>query len=280
MLQDVVRYYEEALIDYRLVWFTGTNHALHFGHYDEEHRSHASALRNANAVLARMAKVQPGEHVLDAGCGLGGSCFWLSRQRGARVTGITPCVSHVQRARDIARQHGLEAQATFEVADFTSTSFSAGSFDVAWALESLCHAPRKASFYEEMFRVLRPGGRLIVAEFIRKRRSLTTQQEKLLHGWMSGWSIPDLDTKQEHVAAATAAGFEQVSLTDASRGIRRSLQRLHYWSWLAVPVDWLLYTIGVRTPAQHGNVRASFLQYRAFLSNLWFYGIVSAVKPR
>ena len=48
-----------------------------------------------NRVLADRAGIRPGQRVLDAGCGVGGSSLWLAEQRGAAVVGITPVASQV-----------------------------------------------------------------------------------------------------------------------------------------------------------------------------------------
>jgi len=102
------------------------------------------------------------------------------------------------RARGFAAARKLGDRVAFEQADYTRTPFPAASFDVVWALESLCHAPDKAAFYREAARLLRPGGRLVIAEYVRAARPLSTQREGLLHQWLDGWAIPDLDTRAEH----------------------------------------------------------------------------------
>ena len=52
------------------------------------------------------------------------------------------------------------------MADYTATGLDESSFDVAWAQESACHAPDKKAFTSEMARVLRPGGRIVMAEYV------------------------------------------------------------------------------------------------------------------
>ena len=71
---------------------------------------HRQALVRNNEVLADIAAVQPGERVLDAGCGVGGSSCWLAQHREATVVGITLVPDQVARARAIARARGCRGR--------------------------------------------------------------------------------------------------------------------------------------------------------------------------
>ena len=170
--QAVVRYYDHTWMDYRLVWLNRVNLAMHFGYHDAASRRHHDALQNGNRVCADIAGIRPGERVLDAGCGVGGSTCWLAECRDAEAVGITIVPSQVEQARREAAARGLGDRVSFQVADYVDTRYPDASFDVGWAMESLCHAPDKRLFYREMARVLRPGGRLVVAEYVRARRGL------------------------------------------------------------------------------------------------------------
>jgi tocopherol O-methyltransferase len=269
-------YYDQTWLDYRLLWLNRNNLSVHFGYSDSTTCGHAASLLNMNRVLADRAGVQPGQRVLDAGCGVGGSSLWLAEQRGARVVGITPVASQVARARRFASQRQLADRVEFEQADYTGTPFPDSSFDVVWALESLCHASDKAAFYREAARVLRPGGRIVVAEYIRAARPLDRSGERLLHEWLDGWAIPDLDTQAEHTRHARLAGFSRFQLDDLTPNTRPSLRRLYRMTCWSYPIARLGRALGIRSAVQHGNVFGSLRQYQALERGLWFYGMVSA----
>jgi ubiquinone/menaquinone biosynthesis C-methylase UbiE len=272
-------YYDETWLDYRLLWINRNNLAVHFGYTDATTRSHGEALVTMNRVLADRVAIQPGQRVLDAGCGVGGSSFWLAEQRGTTVVGITPVWSQVVRARHYAVARGLGERVAFEQADYTQTPFPDRSFDVVWALESLCHAPDKAAFYREAARLLRPGGRLVVAEYIRAARPLDGASERLLHEWLDGWAIPDLDTREEHLGYVAAAGLVDAALDDITAHTRPSLRRLYRMTCWAYPLAVILHRIGLRSRVQHSNVIGALRQYQALERGLWFYGLLSATKP-
>ena len=186
--------------------------------------------------------------------------------------------SQVDQASRIADQRGLADRVRFEHADFTDTSFSNGSFDVVWAVESLCHVEAKDCFYREAARLLRSGGRLVIAEFIRTTRKLHPQAERVMREWLDGWAIPDLDTEREHIDAAAAAGFTNVSLRDCTTFTRPSLARLYRMAALAGPLNEVLHCLGVRNRTQYRNVLASVRQYQALETDSWFYGVLSAIR--
>jgi tocopherol O-methyltransferase len=279
LTEAIISYYDETWLDYRLLWLNPDNLAVHFGYTDESTRSHADALKNMNRVLADRVQIQPGERVLDAGCGVGGSSFWLVKECLAEVVGITLAPGQVAKARKYAARRGLAHRVRFEVADFTATPFPDGSFDVVWAVESLCHAPRKAPFYQEAARLLRPGGRVVVADFVRAARPLDSTGERLLREWLTGWAVPDIDTPDEHIEHLSAAGFVETRLDDVTVHTRPSLRRLYRMAYWTYPLAVLGHVKGVRSDVQHGNVVASIRQYQALRRGAWFYSILSARKP-
>jgi cyclopropane fatty-acyl-phospholipid synthase-like methyltransferase len=275
----VERYYDETWADYRCLWLDRRNLAFHFGYYDAPGvRRHAEALENANRQLARRAGVRAGSRVLDAGCGVGGSSFWLARHMGATAVGITPVRSQVVIARRMAGRDA-PGRAVFLAADYTAVPFRAASFDAVWALESLCHAADKAAFYREAARVLRPGGRLVVAEYMRAARPLDGSAEDVVRAWLDGWVIPDLDTPEEHRAHALAAGLVDVAVEDYSARVRPSLRRLFRIARLTYPLALTARVLRIRSAVQHGNVTAAILQYRALERGSWVYGVLSATSP-
>ncbi len=279
-LARIRAYYDQTWWDYRLLWMHRRNYAIHFGYWDAATPNHAASLLNMNRVLAQRVGIRPRQRVLDAGCGVGGSTAWLARAYGVTTVGITPVASQVARARRYAHALGLAGQVSFEQEDYTRTTFRDASFDVVWALESVCHAPDKRLFLAEARRLLRPGGRLGIVEYVRARRPLAGGSEALLQSWLSGWAIPDLATGPEFVHWLTAAGFEQVELADLSAHVEPSLRRLHRMALKAWPLAVALRALRLRSETQHGNLRGARDQYRAFRQGLWTYALMTATVPR
>jgi tocopherol O-methyltransferase len=277
--EAIIDYYDETWVDYRLLWLNPDNLAVHFGYADESTRGHTDALKNMNRVLADRVAIRPGDRVLDAGCGVGGSSLWLAQERDVDVVGITPVASQVAMARRFADRRGLADRVRFEQADYAATTFPDATFDVVWVLEALCHAPSKAAFYREAARLLRPGGRVVVAEYLRTDRPVDDIGERLLHEWLSGWAIPDIDSPEEHLAHLSASGFTDVRLDDVTEYTRPSLRRLYRMAYWTFPLAVLGRTLRIRSAVQHRNVIGSVRQYQALRHKAWFYSIISATKP-
>jgi tocopherol O-methyltransferase len=197
---------------------------MQYGFWDKETSNHAEALINMNRALATRAEVQPGDHVLDAGCGIGGSAIWLAREFGVRVVGITLVPSEVERGCRYARQRGVADLVRLERQDMARTAFPDSSFDVIWAIESVCYVPDKRDFLAEARRLLKPGGRLVVADGFRPRRPFSPADEQLLHSMLAGWAVPDLATPEEFTEVARQVGIAHGRFEDVITNIchRRS----------------------------------------------------------
>ena len=85
-VEDVVGYYRSTTMQYRWAW---DREHLHYGYWDRTVHSHRRSLVRMLEVMADVGGIRPGDSVLDAGCGVGGSAIWLAKRYGAKVHGIT-----------------------------------------------------------------------------------------------------------------------------------------------------------------------------------------------
>lgn len=272
-------YYDTTKRDYRIIWRSSRSLGIHFGYYDDRHLSHDAAVLNINRKLADMADITDRDNVLDAGCGIGGSALWLAANRSCRATGINIVPWQIERARMLAEQRGLQKLVNFQQADYADTKLSEGSFTVFWGLESIVHAEDKQVVINEAFRLLKPGGRLVISEYLLSKAVLEPDDKVELTRWLNGWAMPGLLTEEEYKSLALGAGFTDFVVHDWTERIRPSLDRLNRFVKIFKPIAPILHALGLANEGQLGNLTASEAQMKLLRDNIWRYKVILAKKP-
>jgi len=270
--KDIIEYYDTCEADYRLFWDLDRSLAMHAGYWDETTRSLHEALNRENEVLSAMAKISSTDHVLDAGCGVGGSSIYLADKLACRVTGITLSQHQVTKAKAHVVSRQLARPPEFLVMDFMQTTFPDETFDVVWGLESICHADDKGAFIREAYRILKPKGRIIVADGFVSDGEVNPK-------WVKGWGVNTLEPIAAFESHLKEAHFQNVSFTDITQNVLPSSRRLFL---ISIPA-WFYSKVGeffkFRTKFQTENIKSAFSQYRGLKKGLWKYGIFYAEKP-
>lgn len=141
-----------------------------------------------------MSGLSPGSSVLDVGCGLGGTSRYLARNTACTVTGLTISGQQVKMTKQLTlKEAGDEGSADgadgyvrlndgrvrfVELdAEKMGEFFSETAFDYVWISEALSHIPDKELFFRNASKLLKPGGKLVVADWF-KAQGLTTKQMK------------------------------------------------------------------------------------------------------
>jgi ubiquinone/menaquinone biosynthesis C-methylase UbiE len=138
-------------------------------------------LRELRQRTATLADIQPGDAVLDVGCGTGTLAMEVARRvgRAGRVAGIDPGTEQIVRARSKAARYHLPIE--FQIGVIEQLPFPDQTFDVALSTLMMHHLPHplKRQGLAEIARVLKPGERLVIADF--KRRSDRQGQAARFH---------------------------------------------------------------------------------------------------
>jgi len=276
--EQIVNYYDSAEIDYKLIWNLRESRALHFGYWDDQVKNFREALGRENEVLAEIAHIKSSDIVLDAGCGVGGSSIFLAKKFGCKVIGITLSQKQADMATKNAQESGVASNTKFLVVDFENMTFPDGKFDVVWGIESICHANSKKKFIEDSYRILKPSGRLIVADGFTTRSHFTDEEKNTMQKWLSGWGVNFLETKENFEAFSAKIGFQKISFTDVTKNVMPSSKRLYKYSFPAMFFGKIAEFLRLRTKIQTGNIIAARYQHTALLSGLWKYGIFYAEK--
>lgn len=166
----------------------------------------ATSDRLERELIFSMADIKKGERALDAGCGTGIYSIELAK-RGARVAAIDDSSEMLERARDKAGQVGLPID--FIKADALKSPFPDGHFDLVLSVCMLCFVKETEAALLEMKRVLRPGGKMIIAllnrwspwAFLRRTKGLFKE---------TVYNRAEFISPREIESALEKAGFKEI----------------------------------------------------------------------
>jgi tocopherol O-methyltransferase len=277
--KKIVDYYKATENAYKDSWDLENSLSIHYGYYDDKVKSFPQSLLRMNEIMMEAVGITNRDKVLDAGCGIGGSSIFLAGKLGCHVTGITLSERQAQLATKNAQERKLNGLTRFEVMDYCNTSFGSESFDVIWGCESICYADDKEKFIREAFRLLKQGGRLVVADgFVTK---FENNEHPVIRQWLDGWQVNHLETPGRFNQFMQQAGFGEISCRNISSYTRRSSRRLLRFYYLAsLYVAWKKLSFSNRaTEMQKNNIRACKYQYYGMQKALWQYWLFTARKP-
>ena len=118
----------------------------------------------ATVEIADQLQVEPDDHLLDIGSGIGGPARYFAHRFGCEVTGIDLTAEFCDVARDLTRVLGLEKWVKFELGNALAMPFADGCFDGAYSMNVSMNIADKGAFYREIHRVLKPGAWLMLSE--------------------------------------------------------------------------------------------------------------------
>ena len=222
LYQQIGEFYDASSELWEKIWGEHMHHGYYGrgGTYKVERRQAQIDLIEELLFWAGVTQQNAPQNILDVGCGIGGSTLYLANKFGAEATGITLSSFQASRAQERAITAGLEKQVQFQVANALEMPFADNSFDLVWSLESGEHMPDKAKFLAECYRVLQPGGKLILSTWCHRETSitgeLTADELRHLKEIYRVYYLPYVISLSEYKAIAQATGFKNIKSDDWS----------------------------------------------------------------
>ena len=274
----VQRYYAslESRIGY-LVFLGGTRH---FGYYPKGTYSPFPinrALRAMEGHLFTRLNLPPGATVLDAGCGVGHVAIYMA-QNGLHVQAIDIVDRHLEKAQRNVRAAGLEGAITARKMDYHHLdAFAAESFDGVYTIETFVHATDPEGVLAEFFRVLRPGGSIVLYEYDHCDLKSAPKEIAAAMEYINKYAAMPTNNRFEPGVLHRMledAGFKDVVLEDLSEHITPMLFLFFIVAYLPYLIIRLL---GLE--AYFVNTVAAVGIYRGAKAKVCRYVAVSARKP-
>jgi sarcosine/dimethylglycine N-methyltransferase len=181
--------------------------------------------RIATAQLADLAGITPGDEVLDAGCGIGGTARYLAGRSGCHVVAVDLTGEYCATARWLSQLTGLDDRITVRRADVTDLPFEDAAFTVVFSQHVQMNVADKALLYQEARRVLVGGGQLAVWDIAAGENG----EPDFPVPWADRPEYSHLATSDRLRAAIETSGFEIEQwndLTDQAAAIMRTLLTL------------------------------------------------------
>lgn len=223
-------------------------------------------------VLLATLPASPAGHVLDAGCGLGGTMLDLAGRCSARFTGLTLSARQAGIARTAAAKAELSARISIEVGSYDSPP--SGPFDLVIAIESLAHSPHPAASLGALVARLAPNGRLAIVDDMPEVHARGTRDLEL---FQSGWRAPVLASAAELKSELARRGLAIAAERDLTDELRpRTLERIAHLEKLNRVLHRLTPSVGLRELLD--SYRGGLALERLYRGALMRYRLIVAEK--
>lgn len=168
--------------------------------------------KGATLALLRLAELQAGIRILDVGGGFGGAARMLATELHASVTVLDLIQEFCDVGEALTQRTGLSDRVTFQQGNALDLPFPAGSFDAVWMQNAGMNIANKERLYDEVFRVLRPGGRFAMQEIV----AGPVQPIHYPVNWASSASMNFLMAADELRSLLIRTGFTEIAWTDVT----------------------------------------------------------------
>jgi cyclopropane fatty-acyl-phospholipid synthase-like methyltransferase len=198
--------------------------------------SNQQMIRNLTGLVVDELKIQPGQTILDAGCGAGHVALEIEKKfstQDLKVFGVTLSGEQFRRAQEKIKSSSSKVHIYQE--SFEATSFPDAAFDTVFFVDAMCHgeAENKEKALQEITRILKPGGTLLVCDvFLQNNpKNLGKYFNFINNRVKNAWAVDDWTVESLFLKRAQSFGLQKVREEDLTWRIPPSV--------LYAPLKWL-----------------------------------------
>jgi ubiquinone/menaquinone biosynthesis C-methylase UbiE len=192
--------------------------------YGEDFGQTSWATTEESKEIPQLLDLRLNSSVLEVGCGSGGYALHLAEKMGCRLVGLDINAPGVRNANQLALARGLASHARFEQCDVSKNlPFDDQTFDAVFSNDVLCHLPGRPEVLGEMFRVLKPGGRMLFSDALVVGGMLS--HEEIATRSSIGFYVYSPPGENERLIER--AGFRQIHVTDTTERAARIAKQWH-----------------------------------------------------
>lgn len=219
--KQILNFYGYSRPIWRYLGRINKTYGMHVGFYEKGIKNFIEASLNMNSYVGRLLELKKdvSMNILDAGCGVGGTSIHLAKMYpNINFTGITIVPEQLELAKKYAMGKQIK-NVEFALDDFNNTTFSDNYFDGIFALESILHSDNKEDLVKEMYRILKPGGRLVVINVFRNDKPMKHFMEKIYDSHLNAQGAPDIITVKVFESYLKSNGFLNIKINNISKNV-------------------------------------------------------------
>ncbi|HEX6461760.1 MAG TPA: methyltransferase domain-containing protein [Candidatus Saccharimonadales bacterium] len=275
---------EKAVIDYynrsesKRGYFLFLKGTKHFGYYKSGDKpwQFDKALRQMEAFLGQKLNLPDGSTVLDAGCGMGDVASYLATNNKLKIEGIDILDFNITEAKRRISERGLSKNIHVQLMSYAQMSLQASKFDGAYTMETFVHASDPAKVLNEFYRILKPGGKLVMFEYSKDPDTKMPEKAAQQFAEMNKMAAMPAFQQFDHGVLESymkKAGFEDITVEDITQHMMPMVKVFAYVAFIPYKI---LTVLGLHRKAANAMSALVLWRYKGHFR----YNVYTAVKSK